>query len=277
VKQRFIALMALGACTAASAAVPATLRVCADPNNLPFSNQSRQGFENKIIELVARRLHRRVEYLWWAQRRGYIRSTLNEAKCDIWPGVASGVDRVATTRPYYRSSYVFVSRADSHLSGLTLDDPRLRNLSIGVQMVGNDDNNTPPAHAIASRGIVNNVHGYMLYGNYAQSNPAADIIAAVEHREVEVAMVWGPLAGYFAHRSAVPLIVYPVTPAGGSPWPMVFDISMGLQRSNVVLLSEVNDILVREKPAIKAILGAYHVPQIPDGEAERALAYGASR
>jgi mxaJ protein len=263
--RRFLALMALWACTAASAAMPATLRVCADPNNLPFSNQSRQGFENKIIELVARRLHRKIKYFWWAQRRGYVRNTLSEAKCDIWPGVASGVDQLATTRPYYRSSYVFVSRAASHLSGLTLDDPRLRSLSIGVQMAGSNANNTPPAQAIASRGIVNNVRGYMLYGNYANPNPAAAIMVAVQRCEVDVAIVWGPLAGYFAHRSTVPLIVYPVTPADGSPWRMIFDISMGVQIRNAALLEDVNQILARERRAVDAILREYQVPRVLDG------------
>jgi mxaJ protein len=241
---------------------PDVLTICADPNNLPFSNQAREGFENKIAELVAERLNRTVEYVWWAQRRGYVRNTLNEAKCDLWPGVATGAGRLATTRGYYRSTYVFVVRADSKLSGLTLDDPRLRTLSIGVQMVGNDANNTPPAHAIASRGILNNVHGYMLYGNYARPNPAANIMSAVESKEVEVALVWGPLAGYFAHRSKVPLMVYPVTPAASAGWPMTFNISMGVQARNTELLDRVNAALTREQPAIDAILRSYDVPRV---------------
>lgn len=246
---------------AAAAADPAStpLTICADPNNLPFSDQAREGFENQIAELVARQLHRPFEYVWWAQRRGYVRNTLNEAKCDLWPGVASGVDRLATTRPYYRSHYVFVVRADSHLSGLTLDDARLHTLSIGVQMVGSDANNTPPAHAIASRGIVDNVHGYMLYGNYARPNPGADIVRAVERGEVEVALVWGPLAGYFAHRSSVPLEIYPVTPAGAAE-PMAFDISMGVQAGNAALLEEVNEVLARQQSTIDRILRAFDVP-----------------
>jgi mxaJ protein len=263
-----LALLACCICARASAHVaPASahvtdiLTICADPNNLPFSNQARQGFENKIAELIARQLRRPLAYLWWAQRRGYVRNTLNEAKCDIWPGVASGVDRLASTHPYYRSTYVFVVRADAHLAGLTLDDPRLRSLSIGVQMVGSDGNNTPPAHAIASRGILNNVHGYMLYGNYAQPNPAAIIMTAVEDGDVEVALVWGPLAGFFAHRSPLPLMVYPVTPAAASSWPMTFDISMGVRAGNSALLEQVNAALTHEQPAIDAILRAYGVPR----------------
>jgi mxaJ protein len=250
---------AVSACGAESAR---QLVVCADPNNLPFSNRAGQGFENKLVELLARDLNARVSYVWWAQRRGYARRTLNEAKCDIWPGVASGVDNVATTAPYYRSTYVFVTRADKPLQGLTLDDTRLKSLSIGVQMVGDNAMNTPPAHALASRGLIANVRGYMLYGDYDRPNPAAAIVKAVAHGQIDVALVWGPLAGYFAHRSGVPLRLEPVTAeAGASEWPMVYDISMGLRPGVPGLRAQVEAALEEEKPAIHALLSAYHVPQ----------------
>jgi len=148
-----LALM-LGSC---SLVKPRQLVACADPNNLPFSNRSGQGFENKLAQMVASDLHARLSYVWWAQRRGYVRNTLNENTCDFWPGIGSNVEMVATSRPYYRSTYMFVTRADDQLGGLSLDDPRLGKLKIGVQMVGNDQSNTPPAHALASRGIIGNV------------------------------------------------------------------------------------------------------------------------
>jgi mxaJ protein len=255
-----VLLVALGLGWAAFASGSA-LTVCADPNNLPFSNSAREGFENKIIELLAKDLHKQIRYVWWAQRRGYVRNTLTEAKCDIWPGVASGVERVATTRPYYRSTYVFVTRASSHLLDLSLNDPRLRNLSIGVQLVGNDANNTPPAHAIAGLGLVSNVRGYMLYGNYARPNPPAAIVSAVASGEVDVAMVWGPLAGYFARLASVPLTVSPIPSNRASPWPMQFDVAMGVQMHDAELLDEVNRMLAREQPAIDAILRRYAVPR----------------
>ena len=250
-----------GCCATSAASAGGVLTVCADPNNLPFSNQAQAGFENKIAELVAKDLGDTVQYVWWAQRRGYMRNTMTELKCDLWPGVASGIERVASTRPYYRSTYVFVTRTRDGLSGLTLDDARLRTLSIGVQMVGNDATNTPPAHAVASRGIVDNVHGYMLYGNYAVPNPAAGIMTAVTQHEVDVAMVWGPLAGYFAKQSAEALTLTPVTPSNAGGWPMVFNISMGVQTRNRELLQQVNEILAREKPAIDGILASYGVPR----------------
>jgi mxaJ protein len=245
----------------------ARLMVCSDPNNLPFSNRERQGFENKVIELVAKDLGAEVTYLWWPQRRGFVRKTLDASKCDVWPGIATGVDTAATTRPYYRSSYVFVTRASSNLQHLTLDDPRLQQARIGVQMIGNDAMNTPPAHAIASRGITGNVRGYMIYGDYGRPNPPATIIEAVGKRQIDIALVWGPVAGYYAHRSGVPLRLDAVTPASDPRWPMSFDISMGVRRGERELLNRINAALEREQPAIEAILERYHVLLEPIGTA----------
>jgi mxaJ protein len=228
---------------------------------LPFSNRGGAGFENRIVELVARDMGLRVRYAWWPQRRGFVRKTLVvAAKCDLWPGVAVGLDRLATSHPYYRSTYVFVSRAAAPLAHLTLDDSRLRDVAIGVQMIGNDATNTPPAHAIANRGLVENVRGYMLYGDYGRPSPAAAIVRAVAKGEIDVALVWGPLAGYFVHRSRVPLRLEAVTPQNEPRWPMAFDIAMGVRLKNPELRDRVNDVLAREQPAIDAILRAYHVP-----------------
>ena len=113
-----------------------SLRVCADPNNMPFSDAGGEGFENKLAELLARQQGKRLRYVWWKQRRGWIRNTLREGKCDAWMGVASGLDALDTTRPYYRGGFMFLSRADRQLDGLTFDDARLRRLRIGVQLVG---------------------------------------------------------------------------------------------------------------------------------------------
>jgi mxaJ protein len=243
------------------------LVVCEDPNNLPFSNRAGEGFENQIARLLARDLHAQLSYLWWAQRRGFARNTVNEDRCDVWPGVASGVERISTTRPYYRSTYVFVTRARRQLKGLTLDDARLRSLLIGVQMVGNDAMNTPPAHALASRGVVRNLRGYMLYGDYDRPNPPAEIIKAVARGDIDVALVWGPLAGYFAARSAVPLRLEPVTPAlDGGVWPMTYEIAMGVRPG---LQSQIDALLQKEKPAIAQILRAYHVPLLDLSRATR--------
>jgi mxaJ protein len=241
----------------------AALIVCADPNNLPFSNRAGQGFENELVTLLAKQMGRPVTYVWWAQRRGYVRNTLNEAKCDIWPGVASGVDRIATTHPYYRSTYVFVTRASDQLAGLTFDDERLRKRTIGVQMIGDNAMNTPPAHSLALRGLTQNVRGYMLYGDYSKPNPPADIVRAVAKGDIDVAVVWGPLAGYFAARSKVPLRVEPVSPAiDSAQYPMTFQIAMGVRRDNVALRDRLDSLLAQDTSKINALLTSYHIPQL---------------
>jgi len=253
-----VAALLLGSCSRER-----TLTACADPNNLPFSNRAGQGFENKLAELIAADLHAKLHYVWWAQRRGYVRNTLNETKCDFWPGIGSNVEMAATSRPYYRSTYVFVTRASDKLAGLTLDDPRLRKLKIGVQMVGDDFSNTPPAHALTRRGLVGNIHGYMLYGDYRQPSPASEIVRAVERGDIDVALVWGPLAGYFAARSPVPLRLEPVTPwMDDMQWPMQFDVSVGVRRDNQQLLKDIDGALARRSGDIRRLLAAYHVPVV---------------
>lgn len=258
------ALAGLAALALAACSRPAPLTVCADPNNLPFSNRAGQGFENRLAGMIAHDLGRPLRFVWWAQRRGYVRNTLGERKCDIWPGVASGVEMVATTRPWYRASYMFVTRADRHFGHLTLDDPRLRALTIGVQMVGNDAMNTPPAHALAARGLIGNVRGFMLYGDYARPDPAADIVRAVADRRIDAALVWGPSAGYFAAHSPVPLALEPVTPwLDHAQWPMVYDVSLGVRKDDAALQRAIEAILVRRRDAIRGLLRDYHVPLQP--------------
>src|SRR5215203_3700431 len=163
-----LAALALRAPEPASAqtAVPVrVLRVCADPNNLPYSNERQEGFENRIAELVAREMKAELRYVWWAQRRGYIRSTLRAGLCDLFIGMPTGLDMVLVTRPYYRSTYAFVTRRDGPRI-TSFDDPRLKRLRVGVQIIGDDFANAPPAEALAHRGIVRNVRGYSVIGDY---------------------------------------------------------------------------------------------------------------
>jgi mxaJ protein len=250
------------------AAAPAphrTLRVCADPNNLPFSNDKKEGFENKLVDLIARDLGATVAYTWWAQRRGNVRETLNDGKCDLIPGVGSSLEMLATTRPYYRSTYVAVTRADRHLDIASFDDPRLADLKIGVSLVGDDFNNTPPAHALTKRGLIDNIRGYMIYGDYSKPAPQADIVKAVASGEVDVAFVWGPVGGYFAARSPVPLAVRPMPPFDGPQLPMVFDVSMGTRKADPALRQEVEAVLARHSAEVKALLAAYGVPLVEAG------------
>jgi mxaJ protein len=236
------------------------LKVCADPNNLPFSNASEEGFENKIVRIVAEELHADVRYVWHAQRRGNVRETLNAGECDLIPGVASSLEMLLTTRPYYRSTYVTVVR-DGRLDGLsTFDDPRLPKLRIGVQLVGDDGSNTPPAHALTARGLVSNIRGYTIYGDYRSPTPQSPIVDAVARGDVDVAYVWGPTAGYFARREPVKLRLAPVPLADGPALPMVYDISMGVRRDSVALRRELEAALAKRAADIRAVLTSYGVP-----------------
>ena len=237
------------------------LRVCADPNNLPFSNERGEGFENKIAELIANELGVTLSYTWWAQRRGFIRNTLNTGSCDLVTGTTNGIEMLRTTLPYYRSGYAFVTRQDGPKVS-SLNDPILHNLRIGIQLVGEDGANPPPSEALARRGIVDNVRGYLVYGDYREQNPAAAIMDAVAKGEIDVAIVWGPVAGYFAGRESVPLKVALVTPQNDGPRvPMVFDINMGVRRDDPTLRDEINAALSKLRPKIDAVLANYGVPR----------------
>jgi mxaJ protein len=236
------------------------LRVCADPNNLPFSNERLEGFENKIVALIADELHADVSYTWWAQRRGFIRNTLRAKSCDLTAGTVPGLPMLAATKPYYRSTYVFVTRPDLPEIA-SFDDPALRTLKIGVHHIGDDGFNVPPAHALAQRGIVANVRGYSLYGDYNQENPPARLIEAVTNGDIDVAIAWGPLGGYFASIQRPLLRVTPVRPALDGPLPMTFAIAMGVRRDDEKLKSEIEEVLTRRRADIDAILDAFHVPR----------------
>jgi mxaJ protein len=238
------------------------LTVCADPNDLPFSNEAQQGFENKIAQLIAADLQHPLRYVWWSQRRGFVRKTLGAAQCDLWLGVANGMEQVVSTSPYYRSTYVFATRESDGLSGLTLDDPRLRSRLIGVQMLGTDSNNTPPAHALAERGLISNVRGFMVYGDAAQANPSAAILDALAKRQIDVALVWGPQAGFYARHAPLALHLEPVTPAADPSAPMTYEISMAV-RVEGPLRPLIEATLKTEAPGIHAILDEYGVPQLP--------------
>jgi mxaJ protein len=249
------------------------LRICADPNNLPFSNDKQEGFENKIAALLGREMNLPLEYTWWAQRRGFFRNTLRAGLCDVVIGVPASFELALTTAPYYRSTYVFVSRRDRNLNVRSLDDEVLKELKIGVQMIGDDGANAPPVHALNNRGIVKNVVGYTIYGDYKQANPPARIIDAVVRREVDLAIVWGPLAGFFAKKEKVSLGIVPVAPQIDLPYlPFVYDISMGVRRGEDDLKARLDEILARKHAEIEKILDEYGVPRAPSAEQAKTVA-----
>ena len=242
-----------------------SLRVCADPNNLPFSNQRLEEFENKLAELVATEFGVTPQYSWMPQRRGFIRRTLNARTCDVVMGVPSGYDPVLTTKPYYRSTYVFAYAKARGLELRSFDDPELRQLRIGLQALVNEGSNPPPARALTRRGIVQNVVGFMMWDVDTVENPPGRIISAITSGDIDVAIVWGPFAGYFAKRQPIELDVVPVTPLADTPaLPFVYDISMGVRRSDSALKDRLDDIIASRHDAIERILTSYGVPLVAD-------------
>lgn len=245
----------------AGLACGADLRVCADPNNMPYSNQSQQGFENKLAQLVSRSMDRNLQYVWWPQRQSFLRYTLLARRCDVVMGVTPGSDNMQTTRPYYRSSFVFVARRDLAPPLHSLDDPRLRHLRIGLHVVGEDYSSVPPGQGLALRGITGNIAGYPIYGDYSGANPRAPLIDAVAGNRVDVAIVWGPLAGYFARNENPPLrITSLIGTSRDRLLPYSIDIAMGVREGDDALRKQLDAVIVRRGPEIRSLLQSYGVP-----------------
>ena len=244
-------------CALAAAPVAAReLRVCADPDNPPFSRADGSGFENRIATLVASELHADLRYYWLPDRRGFARKTLGAGHCDVIVGVPTPAGHLLTTAPYYRGAYMFVYRSRWLRRLTSFDDPRLRSLRIGVALVGNDLAATPPVHALARRGIVANVVGFPVAG----ARPVAErMMEALGEGKLDVAVVWGPQTGYFARRAVTPIALTAV-PADGTG-PVEFDIGMGVRRDDRALRDDLDGALDRARPAIDAVLAEYAVPR----------------
>ena len=238
--------------TSASASARA-FRVCADPNDLPYSDTAHQGYENRIAALLARDLEVPLEFVWFPQVTGFARKTVNAGACDVIMGVPAHYDPVLTTAPYLRSTYALVYRADRGYHLRSLDDPALASLRIGVHL------NTPPAVALGDRAV-----GFPIIGDYGQPSPAARLIDAVAHDSIDVAIAWGPLAGYFATREAVPLVVVPLTDPR-----FAFDIALGVRHADTAFAALLDTLLVRERPAIQRILHDYGVPVLAGADQEK--------
>jgi quinoprotein dehydrogenase-associated probable ABC transporter substrate-binding protein len=236
--------------------------VCADPAGLPFSSEKQEGFENDVASLLARDLGARLEYTWWVQRRGFFRNTLNASLCDVVIGVPKGLDLARTTRPWYRSTFTFVSRADRGLADLcSIDDPRMPTLRIGVPLAGDDGANPPPIHALARRGMVDQIRGFHLYAELGRDVPAA--VEAVAKSEIDVAILWGPVAGAGAKRAGVPLVVTPLAEDRDGEQPFTFAIAMATRRADVALADELDRFIERRRDALDAILKRAGVPTVP--------------
>jgi mxaJ protein len=240
---------------------PGILRVCADPDNLPFSNQKGEGFENRIAQLIAAEWKSKLQYIWYPVRRGYFR-ILNGMYCDLIIQAPGDLDMAGTTQPYYRSGYVFVTRADSKLADIkSLADPRLKKARIGVTLLPSDEQ-LPPSQALSHYGVVGNLKGYSAM--YNEEDRPEDVINAVAKGEVDLAIVWGPLAGYFATRSPVRLRIQPLGDRDSlADVPFRYNIAMAVRRRDRALKDSLQAVIDRKGPEIQRILQQYGVPRFP--------------
>ncbi len=210
--------------------------------------------------LLAAQLGEKLEYTWWAERKSFLKNSLEAGRCDVVMGLPTSLASVATTKPYYRSTYVFVSRRDRNLRITSLADPRFSEWRVGVHVVGDDY--APPAAALARRGITSNVVGFSLFGPYGDLNPARKLIDAVANGQIDVAIVWGPFAGYFAKQENAALDIVPVEPATFFAIPFTYDIAAGVRKSDGELRTRIDNAIASESAAIQRILDRYGVPQV---------------
>jgi len=234
------------------------LRVCADPDNLPFSSVSRAGFDNRIAELLGRDLNRPIVFVWARARRGFLRERFNKGECDLLMGVPEGMKRVRTTIPYYRSSYVFVTRQRDHLQLTRFDDPTIGKRRIGLQILEEDF--SPPSLPLIRSG-----HAAQLVGFHSFGSGGEDIVHAVADGNVGFAVVWGPVAGYYARKQSVPLNLSVVQPAvDPSGIPFTFAMTIAVHSNDRSLAENINVAIRKNEARIHAILRTYHVPLQPE-------------
>jgi mxaJ protein len=233
------------------------LGVCGDPDNLPFSNDHLQGFENKIVTIIAKDLNASVQYMWLSQRGRFVGKTLDARKCELVLGVPTRSDLVLTTKPYYRSSYVFVYRKNKH-ELQSLDDPILSKMRIGIHAFG-ENGTSPVTIALAKRGLADHIVGFTIL--HTDDSPKGQIIDAIAAGDIDVAIVWGPFGGYFAKHQPVKMKVVPVNPGSNvNSIPFAFDISIGVRHGNIALKNELEGVLERRHKEIHRLLAEFSVP-----------------
>jgi quinoprotein dehydrogenase-associated probable ABC transporter substrate-binding protein len=237
---------------------PKVLRVCADPRNLPFSNEAAEGFENKLAEMLARKLGKSLAYTFYPGATGFIRNTLNAHKCDVVMGYPQGDDFVQPTNPYYRTAYVLIARKDAGLGGLeSLQDPRLRGKKIGI-IAG-----TPPATNLAVNGLLPSIHSYPLVIDTRFDSSTDKMFKDLQAGEIDVAILWGPIGGYFVKNSKADLDVIPLVHEKSGPR-MAYRIGMGVRHSDQNWKRELNRFISENHGAINRLLASYGVPLLDE-------------
>jgi quinoprotein dehydrogenase-associated probable ABC transporter substrate-binding protein len=242
-----------------SSAVDTTsLRVCADPAAMPFSNNKGEGFENKIAELIASKLNVPVQYEWYPMATGFVRNTLNAGKCDLIIGYAQGDELVQNTNAYYKSAWTLITRSGSGIADIkNLDDPRLKDKRIGIQA------GAPPGSVMGANGLMSKARSYALVVDRRYASPQEKMIADLVAGEIDAAILWGPIGAYYAKASGADLAVIPLVAETKGPR-MTYRITMGVRTRDQDWKRQLNRLLQQEQGEINKILLAYGVPLLDE-------------
>jgi quinoprotein dehydrogenase-associated probable ABC transporter substrate-binding protein len=239
---------------------PKVLRVCADPRNLPFSNENGEGFENKLGELFAEKLQKKLDYMYYPQATGFVRMTLAAHRCDVIMGFPQGDDIVQGTNPYYRTAYALVAKPGSGLDEVaTLEDARLKGKHIGI-VAG-----TPPATNMAVNGLMANAKPYPLMIDTRFDSSAAAMIKDLTSGEIDAGVLWGPIAGYYAKQASPPLHVTPLVKETSGPR-LAYRIGMGVRPADQNWKRQLNRLIQENQPAINEILLDFGVPLLDEND-----------
>lgn len=236
---------------------PSLLKVCADPNNLPFSDEKGEGFENKIAELVGGELGRSVDYTWFPQVVGFVRNTLRAHLCDLVMGTVAGDEIMQTTNPYYFTTYVILYRSDKGFTFEGLDDPRLKTFRLGV--VGG----TPPSDLLVRHDLMSHTKPYALTVDTRAESPTREMVQDVVDGTIDAGFLWGPIAGYYRKHDALPLTLVPLMSEPGAAR-MAYHIAMGVRANEPEWRRRVNATIVKRQAEITVILRDYGVPLLDE-------------
>jgi quinoprotein dehydrogenase-associated probable ABC transporter substrate-binding protein len=229
------------------------LKVCADPSNLPFSNDKQQGFENKIADVIGTALGLKVEYTWFPQVIGFVRNTLQAHRCDLVMGTVAGDDIMQTTNPYYFTTYVMVYRSDKGLAFDGLQDPRLAGLRLGVVSA------TPPSDLLVRHDLMAHAKPYQLTVDTRAESPTHQMVQDVVDGTIDVGFLWGPIAGYYRKHDELPLTLVPLKDEPGAAR-MKYHIAMGVRANEPEWRRKINAVILKQQAQITAILRDYGVP-----------------
>jgi len=238
-------------------------KVCADPDNMPYSNIKQEGFEDKIAALIAQDLGKKLSFAYAYYRQGFLRNTLNANRCDVIMSTTSDNDSMLTSKPYYRSGHVFVYRKDSGYNITDWDSPDLRKGVIGI--IGE----SPATRPLADHDLMGNARPYRMQRDL--NLPPSFLIDDLVKGDIDIAIAWGPIAGYYAKQSKIPLVVVPIpeyeeiNAHGKENW----NISLGVRKRDKERLAAIQEVLDRRQADILKILDDYGIPHTPVVDGDR--------